>query len=194
MVGKFYVKSVTSDRIYCWVLHINGPLWAGLTYHKVPVEWLHESLRGTWKARCQSEEKEDFCLRPNLWTIDFQRCIAFSDGNYFFHRWSMLTSALFNIGQRLWIICVKLFNAKYSVHISRIRSCNEQPIHFPDHWEQRWWLKKNGNKLPESRPLLIFYHLLINSYAVKAFILYIVILQVKNSSGVYQVVNLQPIT
>ena len=150
MVGKFYVKSVTSDRIYCWVLHINGPLWAGLTYHKVPVEWLHESLRGTWKARCQWRKRRFQTKLMNHW-FSTMHCF-FSDGNYFFHRWSMLTSALFNIGQRLWIICVKLFNAKYSVHISRIRSCNEQPIHFPDHWEQWWWLKKNGNKLPESRP------------------------------------------
>ena len=142
-----------------------------------------------------NEEKEDFCLRPNLWTIDFQRCIAFSDGNYFFHRWSMLTSGLFNIGQRLWIICVKLFNAKYSVHISRIRSCktNNRYIFLIIESSGGGWTKMVTN-CQSPAPLLIFYHLLINSYAVKAFILYIVILQVKNSSGVYQVVNLQPIT
>ena len=28
----------TFDSIYCWVLHINGRQWAGLTYHKASLE------------------------------------------------------------------------------------------------------------------------------------------------------------
>ena len=45
IVEKFYVKSVTSDKIYRWVLHINGCRWTGLTYRQVALELLQQSLK-----------------------------------------------------------------------------------------------------------------------------------------------------
>ena len=149
-------------EVLCEICDIWQNLLLSFTYKWSSVSGpdVSQSPRGmaAWKFERNLEgamsmkKKKIFVSDQTYEPLIFNDALLFSDGNYFFHRWSMLTSGLFNIGQRLWIICVKLFNAKYSVHISRIRSSNEQPIHFPDHWEQRWWLKKNGNKLPESRP------------------------------------------
>ena len=106
----------------------------------------------TWTLLRQTRFDSDF-INADIWTVQAPAHFF----TLFFYPWSMLTSALFNIEQRRWIICCKLFNAKYPVHISHSRLCNAQHSQYISF---RSWggVNKNGNKLPVCRPHLLIFH------------------------------------